>query len=78
MTEQAARSLAVTVGGEAVFPMPGNRFWGVKIERFDGQLAAIEDNAGWAYRDWVGELRLRHGIDLALEDRLLPCRSQMR
>ena len=51
MTEQAARSLAAALGGEAVFPMPTSRTWGVLTTRSDGRLAVIEDHAGWVYRD---------------------------
>jgi len=51
MTECAARSLATVVGGEAVFPMPASRNWGVVSQRSDGRIAAIEDHAGWMYRD---------------------------
>jgi hypothetical protein len=51
MTQQAARSLAVVLGGEAMFPMPGNRAWGVVTARTDGKLAVIEDDSGWVYRD---------------------------
>jgi len=31
--------------------MPGNRSWGVLVQRADGTLAAIEDYVGWVYRD---------------------------
>jgi hypothetical protein len=51
MTEQAARELAATLSGDAIFPMPGSRDWGVTLERSDGRLAVIEDHAGWVYRD---------------------------
>jgi hypothetical protein len=51
MTEQAAKALAAVLGGEAVFPMPGSRSWGVTAMRMDDKLAVIEDHAGWVYRD---------------------------
>ncbi len=51
MTKQAARALAATLSGEATGPMPTTRTWGVTVERPDGQLAVIEDHAGWVYRD---------------------------
>lgn len=51
MTEQAARSLAEVLDGDAVFPMPASRTWGVITELADGRLAVIEDHAGWTYRD---------------------------
>ena len=51
MTEQAARSLAAVVGGDAVFPMPSSRSWGVVAGRADGRLAVVEGHAGWVYRD---------------------------
>jgi hypothetical protein len=51
MTEKAAKSLAIVLNGEAVFPMPGSRSWGVTLERPDGLFAAIEDHGGWLYRD---------------------------
>src|SRR4051812_20125354 len=53
MTEQAARSLAAVVGGDAVFPMPSSRGWGVSATRADGKVAVIEDHAGWVYRDRI-------------------------
>ena len=51
MTEQAAKGLAAVLGGDAVFPMPGSRSWGVTLERPDGHFAMIEDSGGWLYRD---------------------------
>ena len=33
MTERQSRNLAATLGGDAVFPMPGSRSWGVAMER---------------------------------------------
>jgi hypothetical protein len=51
MTEQAAKALVATLGGAATFPMPGSRTWGVTVERSDGHLAVIEDQAGWVYED---------------------------
>ncbi len=51
MTEQAAKALAAALGGDAVYPMPGSRSWGVTLERSDGQFAAIEDQVGWLYHD---------------------------
>jgi hypothetical protein len=54
MTERAAKSLAMALGGEAVFPMPGSRSWGVALERRDGRFLAIEDGAGWLYSDRKG------------------------
>ena len=51
MNEQVAKSLAVTLSGDAVFPMPDSRSWGVILERPDGRLAAIEGHAGWVYHD---------------------------
>jgi hypothetical protein len=51
MTEQAARSLAAVVSGEAIFPAPASRSWGVIAPRPDGLIAVIEDHAGWVYRD---------------------------
>src|SRR4051812_21498275 len=51
MTEQAARSLAAVVGGDAVFPMPSSRAWGVVAQRADGRLAVVEEHAGWVYHD---------------------------
>jgi hypothetical protein len=54
MTEQAARSLAAVLGGEAIFPAPASRNWGVVVPRSDGRTAVIEDHAGWVYRDRTG------------------------
>ena len=51
MTEKAAKSLAEVLGGEPIYPMPCSRSWGVTIQRPDGHFAAIEDCAGWVYRD---------------------------
>ena len=51
MTEQAARSLAAVVDGDAVFPMPSSRSWGVVTPRADGKLAVLEDHGGWVYRN---------------------------
>jgi hypothetical protein len=51
MTERAAKALAATLGGEATFPMPSSRSWGVVAERRDGCLAVIEEHAGWTYSD---------------------------
>lgn len=51
MTEQAAKSMATVIGGDAVFPMPGSRAWGVLATCPDGRLVVVEDGAGWAYRD---------------------------
>lgn len=51
MTEQAAKSLATAIGGEAVFPMPSSRSWGVVVARADARLAVVDDHAGWVYRD---------------------------
>jgi hypothetical protein len=54
MNEKTARSLANALGSDAVYPMPGSRSWGVTLERPDGRLVAIEDGAGWLYRDRKG------------------------
>jgi hypothetical protein len=51
MTEQAAKTLAAVIGGDAVFPMPGSRTWGVLATCPDGRFVALEDGAGWAYRN---------------------------
>jgi hypothetical protein len=51
MTEQAARSLAVVLSGEPERAMPGSRRWGVLATCSNGQFVAIEDGAGWSYRD---------------------------
>jgi hypothetical protein len=54
MTEKAAKSLAIAVGGDAVYPIPGSRTWGVPLKRADGRFVAIEDDAGWLYCDRNG------------------------
>src|SRR4051812_9699788 len=51
MTEPAAKSLAAVLAGNPVFPMPSSRSGGVTATRSDGRLAAVEDHAGWVYRD---------------------------
>jgi hypothetical protein len=51
MTERTAKELAAALGGDAVFPMPGSRTWGVLATCPDGRFVAIEDGSGWAYRD---------------------------
>ena len=51
MTEQAARSLAAVLCGEAAYPMPSSRSWDVVAVRADGPLVAVEEHAGWVYRD---------------------------
>src|SRR4051812_37668312 len=51
MTEHAAKALAVTLGGDALYPMPSTRTWGVTLQRKNGRFVAIEDHAGWVYRD---------------------------
>ena len=51
MKEQMAKGLASTLGGTAESRMPGSRTWGVLVDRPDGGFAAVEDWAGWAYRD---------------------------
>ena len=54
MTEQVARSLAAVVSGEPIFRAPASRSWGVIAPRPGGQIAVIEDHAGWVYRDRDG------------------------
>ncbi len=51
MNEQAAKALAATLGGNAVFPIPSSRSWGVTLQRQDGRLGVIEDHGGWVYQD---------------------------
>ena len=51
MTERTSKELAAALGGDAVFPMPGSRTWGVLATCPDGRFVAIEDGAGWAYRN---------------------------
>lgn len=51
MTEQSAKGLAETIGGETVRLMPSTREWGVALESPNGQLAMIEDHAGCVYQD---------------------------
>ena len=63
MTEQAAKSLAAVLSGDAVFPMPSSRSWGVTATRTDGRLAVIEDHAGWVYRDREAYDRYQQGGD---------------
>jgi hypothetical protein len=54
MTEKAAKSLATALGGDAEYPMPQSRSWGVTLERPDGRFVSIEDGVGWLYRDRKG------------------------
>ena len=51
MTEQMAEELAAVLCGETEKAMPGSRSWGVLATCTDGRFVAIEDVAGWAYRD---------------------------
>lgn len=51
MTEQTAKGLAETIGGEAVRLMPSTREWGVSLSFPSGEFAMIEDHAGCVYRD---------------------------
>ena len=51
MTEQMARSLAKVLGGDTERAMPQSHRWGVLATCPNGRFVAIEDGAGWAYRD---------------------------
>lgn len=51
MTEQMAMELAAVLGGETEKAMPGSRRCGVLATCTNGHFVAIEDGAGWAYRD---------------------------
>lgn len=72
MTEQAAKALSETIGGDSARLMPSTRAWGVVLERADGKLAVIEDHAGSVYRDraafdaWHRDGD-QEGIELAIE-----------
>jgi hypothetical protein len=54
MTEKTAKMLAIALGEDAIYLMPGSRGWGVTVERPDGRFVTIEDGAGWLYRDRKG------------------------
>lgn len=51
MTEQMAGELAEVLCGETEKAMPGSRRWGVLATCTNGRFVAIEDGAGWAYRN---------------------------
>jgi hypothetical protein len=51
MTERTARALADMLIGQATWPMPCTRAWGVSLDRLDGRFVVLEDHAGWVYRD---------------------------